>query len=313
MTCVLLGAGFSKWAAGLPTATGLFDFSLVPYGVREVQKLKKVQHAKQSWDRQYPQGLAEQFIAHMLSSGPEHRALVQWYLARRLSEPYIFYEMHAWRLRRHVLMIDENRRLHRPGVKEAQQFLCQLQRSCRLRGLITTNYDLLVEYALGSNGFNYGVQGERLLGRGPYPLGAYNKGPVTLDGALPFAKLHGSISWDVRGRYTEGRRGITGNALIVAPTPEKVPPVALADQWELAGRILRRSERLVVFGFAFNPYDESVLTLFRTEGQNLRRILLIDPDPPKARVGAMWPNAEIATLMPPKFRETAPIQLWLRL
>lgn len=159
MTCVLLGAGFSKWAAGLPTAASLFDFSFKPFGVREERKLDRIREAKQTWDERNPHGLAEQFVAHMLSSRPEEEELVLWYLVRRLSEPYIWYEDHAWRWRRHVLMIDEQRKTKRPGVKEVQYFLRELQRQCRLTGLITANYDLLVEYALGSKGFNYGVVG----------------------------------------------------------------------------------------------------------------------------------------------------------
>jgi len=76
---------------------------------------------------------------------------------------------------------------------------------------------------------------------------------------------------------------------------------------------LRCSERLLVFGFAFNPYDESVLSLFRTDGSNLKNILLIDPDPPRERAAAIWPNANITAAPPPSFTNSCPIQVRLPL
>ncbi|MFX4000024.1 hypothetical protein ACJBY3_11020, partial [Streptococcus suis] len=38
-----------------------------------------------------------------------------------------------------------------------------------LSGIITCNYDTIVECALGTSGFNYGVVGEQLRGRGINP------------------------------------------------------------------------------------------------------------------------------------------------
>jgi len=70
-------------------------------------------------------------------------------------------------------MIDENRVLERPGIKRAQNFLTWLSRF-GLQGVITTNYDLIIEYALGTKGFNYGDVGEILQGRGPYPVSQWH-------------------------------------------------------------------------------------------------------------------------------------------
>ena len=64
-------------------------------------------------------------------------------------------------------MIDENRASDRPGVVPVSDFLGRLG---EVTGLLTTNYDLLVEYALGTKEMNYGMQGEVLTGRGPYPV-----------------------------------------------------------------------------------------------------------------------------------------------
>ena len=64
-------------------------------------------------------------------------------------------------------MIDENRASDRPGVVPVSNFLGRLG---EVTGLLTTNYDLLVEYALGTKEMNYGMRGEVLTGRGPYPV-----------------------------------------------------------------------------------------------------------------------------------------------
>jgi len=265
VTLVLfIGAGFSKWAVDLPVASQLFDFDIELWGPRENRKFEIVKSLKQSWDERNPGGLAEQFIAYALNLSDKSREAVLWYVARRLSEPFIWKEFHAHRWRRHVLMIDENRRFNVPGVVEAQNFLQRFYHPS-LAGIITTNYDMLAEYALGTKRFNYGVSNQTLVGRGPYPLSQW-RNPVTLRGKAPLAKVHGSISWDESACYTDGRRGLTGHALIVAPTPEKEPPKRLQFVWELAERILEQARRLVVFGFAFNPYDEAVLNLLQCAG-----------------------------------------------
>jgi hypothetical protein len=206
-------------------------------------------------------------------------------------------------------MIDENRKFGIDGVVTARDFLLKVTGSRRV-GMVTTNYDMLPEYAFSTDGFNYGVPGEALQGRGPYPVSTW-RGPVTVDGNVPLAKIHGSVSWDSYARYTEGRRGITGDALIVAPTAEKQAPPELLDVWNLARGILSGSERVLVFGFAFNPYDEVVLDLLRSSGKNTRAVLLIDVAPPTEAAHRVWPQAEIADSPPPP--EGSPrIKTWLQ-
>jgi hypothetical protein len=297
MLALVLGAGFSKWAADLPLACQLFDFAIDPFGIREERRLDRIRRLKQDWDARNPKGLAEQFIAHVLHNGDDSsKQDVLWYIVRRLSEPYIWQEWHAGRMRRHVLMIDENRRWQRRGVRRAARFLVQC--GTLLSGIVTTNYDLLVEYSLGSKGFNYGSVGEVLQGRGPYPVSQW-RNPVTLHGRLPLAKLHGSISWDSKGRYTDGRRGLTGKALIVAPTPDKQPPMLLRDQWDLSQQILQRASRILVFGFAFNEYDQAVLLHFREAGRYARQVAIVDVSSRIDAARRLWPQAEIRWFEPP--------------
>ena len=304
---VLLGAGFSKWAAGLPVATELFDFVVEPFGTRETNRLAEIRSVKSLWDAENADRSAEEFIAFALAAQPKLRRAVLWYIVRRLCDPYIWTEWHSRRRRRHVLMIDENRKFDRPGVVPARDFLVRLG---MVTGLLTTNYDLLVEYALGTKRMNYGVRGKVLTGRGPYPVSQWTN-PVTLVGSVSVAKMHGSVSWDENARYTDGRRGLTGEALIVAPTPEKSVPNSLRKVWDLAAHILGRSDRLVVFGFAFNPYDEALLEHFAEHGRSLRHVAVIDIRPDLERVARVWPRATAVALKPPPAGLTN-LNRWLR-
>lgn len=305
---LLLGAGFSKWAADLPLARELFDFRIRPFGVREEGQLRFIRDLKANWDSEHPQGFSEEFVAYALNRDHRAATAVRQYVARRLSEPYIWEEWHAGRRRRHVLMIDESRKADRPGVEAARRFLQRLLKA-NLSGIVTTNYDLLIEYALGTGGFNYGCVGEHLDGRGPYPLSQWRK-PVVLRGSLPVAKVHGSISWDEDGRYTDGRRGISGKALIVAPGPGKRPPTTLERDWTLAASLLNSTRRLVVFGFAFNPYDEVLLQHLETHGEAIHEVLLIDITPNESAARQLWPRAEIRSGLPPPHGEAESVE-WL--
>lgn len=309
MVTVIAGAGFSKWAAKLPLAKDLFDCEIEPFGVREKNRLKFIRELKASWDLEHPTDPAEAFIDFAMHQDLRTSTMVLWYIVRCLSDPYIWQEWHAGKWRRHVLMIDENRKNERPGVEVAQNFLSGIF-GANLQGIITTNYDLLIEYALGTNGFNYGVPGETLVGRGAYPLSSLLH-PVVLTGVLSLAKVHGSISWDSRAHYTDGRRGLTGNALILAPVPGKTVASELEGQWQLAASLLNKAERIVVFGFAFNQYDKELLDHFSIHGAAVKSVLIIDINPNIEGVKRIWPHASIAALPPPPESEHD-IREWLR-
>jgi hypothetical protein len=158
---------------------------------------------------------------------------------------------------------------------------------------------MTVEYALGTRKFNYGVPCEKLRGRGPYLVSRL----VVLTSRIPLAKIHGSVSWDESHKDTEGRRGITGNALIVPPTHEKKLPLSLLQALDLAENVLQKSTRMVVFGFAFNQYDQDILTLLGSSGRNLRAVLLVNQlscaDFQINTARTLWPSASIAFTTPP--------------
>ena len=310
MIGLMLGAGFSKWAADLPLASQLFDFRINPFGTREATKIIKVAETKRHWDTENPNAPAEKFIADALTRQDINKDLVLWYIVRRLSEQFIWEDRYAFRTRRHVLMVDENRKLAIEGVRNAQTFISNIRAVKQISGIVTTNYDLLVEYALGTKGYNYGIRGQGLSGRGAYPVSQWIK-PIILSGDISIAKLHGSLSWDEEGYYTDGRRGLTGNALIVAPIPEKEPSELLKFHWGLAEQILKNTTDLIVFGFAFNLYDQAALNLLGSSGKNLQRVLLIDISPKIDSAQSLWPQAEVSTALPPPEGQEV-ISNWLR-
>lgn len=203
-------------------------------------------------------------------------------------------------------MIDEKIVSQIPGVLKARMFLNAYNPS----SIITTNYDMLVEYALGTNGFNYGVQDEILQGRGKYSVAKWNRGPPVLSGRVPLIKLHGSVNRDLTGYYSEGRRGITGNALIIAPVPEKEPPLELQAEWDLAFKTLQ-SSKLIVFGYAFNEYDQAALNLLRAGGENLKSVLLINRSSKANIAKDLWPKANVTTCPPPQ-DDFNDIKEWLK-
>ena len=305
-TALVLGAGFSKWAAGLPVAQRLFDFRLSPLNTRELRRLQFLRHAKAEWNRQHPDGQAESFIGDMLRSSPRYRQTVLWYLTRRLSDPFVASISRGSQ----VLMIDDRRAQRLGGIRRVAKFF-QLAALNPLAGIVTPNYDLLVEYALGTRGFNYGHIGEVLTGRGRNPLFPWQGANPVLTGHLALAKVHGSISWDQHSRYTDGRCGMRGDALVVPPYPDKPRPPELEDVWELAESILNSAKTAIIFGFGFNPYDKMLLKLLEQAGRNLKSVLLVDTDPKIGPSQSLWPAAEIVGCPPPPAGNTT-LKDWLR-
>jgi len=297
MYSIFLGAGFSKWAVKLPLVNELFDFNVNIFNRTDEKRIEAAKLNKFHWDKEHPGGSNEQFITYASGLAEKQSKSIFWYVTRRLAEPFIWEEFHSQRWRRHVLSIDEHRKFRVEGVLHASTFL-QGFVGLSNAGIITTNYDMVVEYALGTKGFNYGDINQILTGRGPYPVSTWLN-PVRLTGKTKLAKIHGSISWDKNGYYTDGRRGITGNALIVAPTSEKHIPEALRYTWSSAAQILEQSNNLLVFGFAFNPYDQVVLDLLRLKGKNVRSVLLVDIDPNVNAAKRLWPEADITHCLPP--------------
>jgi hypothetical protein len=305
MPTVFLGAGFSKWAAGLPLATELFDFELDLLSQADTRRLFRLQNDWESWRRRNPTGTAEQFIYWSLNASSHRRSRVTWYVTRRLSQPFMTRIQGNYA----TMMINDRRAREHQGTQTAKTFLSLVQ-AATLPGIITTNYDMLVEFALGTEGFNYGRAGEYLSGRGHNPQFPWQNTPVFVTGKIPLAKIHGSVSWDESYKWTDGKPGRAGHALIVPPAPEKLPPKSLKSVWQLAGKVLSRSSEIIIFGFAFNPYDSAVLKLLERGGSKLRSVLLIDPYPKITVAQNLWPKAVVQTVT--DMRDPLPlVRAWL--
>jgi len=149
--CVFFGAGFSKWACGLPTAPGLFDFDIKIWGQKEQQKLDEIKQIKGRWDVRHPDGKSEEFIKELIESSAAEKKLVTWYVVRRLADPFILNPYSRYRT---VISIDDKRKLSFEGVRKAKYFIDSVN-SPNLTGILTTNYDLLIEYCLGTDNFTY--------------------------------------------------------------------------------------------------------------------------------------------------------------
>lgn len=288
---VLLGAGFSKWAAGLPLANELFDFEIGDLSQADMRRLARIQIDWQTWTTQNPGQTAEQFVFWSLNTSTHRKSRVTWYITRRLSEPFMTRIQGNFA----TMMINDRKAREDPGTLRAKSFLL-LMKASKIAGIVTPNYDMLTEFALGTSGFNYGEVGEYLEGRGHNPQFPWQNRPVFATGDTPLAKIHGSLSWDRQCKWTDGKPGRAGTALIVPPAPEKERPSSLADVWKLAETILARSTELIVFGFAFNPYDGALLELLKTAGAHLNRILIVDPYPQRRAAKTLWPHARISTV-----------------
>ena len=206
-------------------------------------------------------------------------------------------------------MFDERVVRENENIIELKKFFEKVK-AFGLNGIITCNYDTIVECVLGTSGFNYGVVGEQLRGRGINPQFPWQNAHLRVTGTTPLVKLHGSLSWDKHTKYTSGKLGRAGNALIVPPAPEKEPPTELKKVWDLGANILVQSQSIIIFGFAFNPYDQALLAYLKKFGSNITNVLLIDPFPQIESAKSIWTNSKIETLDP---SEEFDIEPWIKM
>lgn len=295
VTTLFLGAGFSKWAFDLPLVNQLFDFDIQPTNEAENRKLELLQKDWSIWKNENLSASEEQFIYWCLHKSSHRRSRIIWYVSRRLTEPFMTRIQGSYT----SAMFDERVVRENERIIKIKGFINSIV-SFGLQGILTCNYDTLVECALGTKGFNYGVVGEQLYGRGLNPQFPWQNAHVNVTGNIPFAKLHGSLSWDSDIKYTSGKPGRAGKALIVPPAPEKTPPPELANVWALGERIISNSKRIILFGFAFNAYDFALLNFLKESGENITQVLLIDPYPNEDAAKNLWPKATVNTLNPLK-------------
>jgi hypothetical protein len=274
----LLGAGFSKWSCNLPLVNELFDFNVHSDNDAEEQRVTRLKTTYQLWRKSHRNEHNEAFIRFAQYPSGQFN-LVNWYITRRLTEPFIVVSG-----RRRTWYINSYRPKHHKGIDRARRMIELLNtvKNVEQLGLITTNYDMVAEYALGPRAFNYGIPDEQ-IGFTPYPY----THPLYLTGSLKILKLHGSISWSEEAKFPDLRCGLTGKCLIVPPVTEKKVPKLLKPQWTLARKILAKCEVLVVFGFSFNEFDVALRTFIAKNLSGDAKIIFIDLIDPTDRLSSL--------------------------
>ena len=183
----------------------------------------------------------------------------------------------------------------------------------KLSGVVTTNYDLLIERSLRHRqmkrpplpGFHYAGLPKSVVALGQAePWTVYDRRDrISLTGRIPLAKLHGSLNWaasatgsitlyqDTRAAFRQG-----GTAAIVPPIPEKVPPAWLSPIWMAASKLLAGTEIWIVVGYSLPEYDHAIRELLISSAEHhLSTIELHDPyaDQLKTRWESLLPSVNI--------------------
>lgn len=211
----------------------------------------------------------------------------------RSSQALVYAERHSNRLRYSGNLTSPARSTRHVA------FIRDVVRRHRLTGVVTTNYDTLVERVLRHRpmrrfpepGFHYGglPRPQRAHGHLPWdrfdPYFVGKPGDVELTGTVPVCKLHGSLNWERDGRAIAlfrdqrlvYRRG--GTAAIIPPTAEKQAESWLSSVWETAENLLANSEKWIVVGYSLPAYDHAVRDLLRHSAASghVGSVLLRDP------------------------------------
>jgi hypothetical protein len=174
-------------------------------------------------------------------------------------------------------------------------FWLNLSQRVELSGVITTNYDLLAERSLRHRpmkqpplpGFHYAglPKPQMALGQGQPWTVQDRRDRVVLTGAIPLAKLHGSLNWAIEGSksiaiYQDTRAAFRngGTAAIVPPIPEKQVPSFLTPIWDAADELLAATDIWVVVGYSLPEYDHAIRDLFAgAAGRKVHTLELHDP------------------------------------
>jgi hypothetical protein len=287
---LFLGAGFSK-AWGLPLASEVIDaVSTTDFPAKwQVELIGRVEKA---WQKAKSEGCVSvdefgrliQVKRWTNLFGLSHKDFTS-FLALRLSSVH-------WKVggaRETKWGTGDHVRMKRIIDSPYREFLAGIARS-HLVGIVTTNYDLIIEKMLGPScrgrmgGFNYGDANEPLIGR-HHVSSRWSYGPgVKITGRVPLLKLHGSLNWGVSPdleliKYIDARpsRGLRYEALIVPPGKSKRH--ALLDPvWHRAARVLKEANIWIFCGYSLPDYDGDVRKLIKSNAKERQKIIVMDKD-----------------------------------
>lgn len=159
----------------------------------------------------------------------------------------------------------------------------------QLTGIVTTNYDLVIEKILGPRpcgrlgGFNYGDPEQPVIGSHQLSTQDWYK-VTTITGAVPLLKLHGSLNWAYSDTqpvdvYVDCKPSLRQlRPLVVPPRANSFDNHFLEQVRQRASEVLKAAEVWVFCGYSLPPYDADVSSLLRSSGTNLRRVVIFDPN-----------------------------------
>jgi len=289
---IFLGAGFSR-IAGLPLTSELFKSDIYAPSPSALSRIEKVLGTWEKWHKENPEENAEQFIGHIFdlsksSSSPIHWKWVVEVIAASIATP------------RGPDAGSYNRRyagrITSPIKCREHQLFWKIVNKVHIRGVISTNYDIVIERGLRHRemmrnrmpGIFYGGLDKPQLLKGtalPFSIQEQNR-LVELTGKVPLFKLHGSLNWsfesgnlimyqDMRPAF---RRG--SDAAIIPPLPEKSIPLWLKRTWAEAQDALFSSDMWIICGYSLPLYDTAVRNLFEqaSNKNHPKKILIMDPN-----------------------------------
>jgi len=312
---LLMGAGFAK-VAGSPLADELFDQAPMGGSHERDGQVNLVQSQWYEWQKIHPNEGAEAFITHVYhnsamfpGAGVIWRAL-QTYLALRISANFVHWSFGDDRACRSS---DNFMNAHVGSAHEHwwNTFFHYHEYNQPLT-VLTTNWDIWIERALRPvprprrrrPGFQYGQGPERLASAPRFPSRWYASTDfgkdTTIHGYVTLLKLHGSLSWAVRGglleKYGDLRPAFRGDAAIIPPIKQKEFANWLCPIWKQAEQALGQAHKLLIVGYSFPDYDHEIRQLLK-RGITDKRIdvHIFDPvaDLVAKRIGSFLPQISL--------------------
>lgn len=287
----LIGAGYSV-AAGFPATNELLDMDMDVYSRISYSRIQKVRIDFEIWREKNPTKTVEEYLRELyeypiISSRPPFSYAVSA-IAHSLGTP-------RDATRSHHSPRYTNRVTSPSGVQLHERFWKLIFSTFSDVGIVTTNYDLLIERALRHQtmkrrfgvGFHYGgIKNPQFLIGQSLPFTVHDqKRYVELTGKTPVCKLHGSLNWsktkyglvlyqDLRPAFKSD-----GSAAIAPPMIGKKIDEWLNPIWREAESILRRSEIWIVCGYSLPKYDVMVQEMLtRAASGAAKRLFILDPE-----------------------------------
>jgi hypothetical protein len=282
---VITGAGFSR-AGGWPDTSAILDHAAWAVTADKAARYSGVWDAYEAWKTSAPNPSGDAFMAEAAAGGVPG---VTWEMVVEVVQATLASPgMNAsWRFspRYGDSLMQASR------VAAHRAFFAGVLAAGHLAGVVSLNYDLLVEKVLGPAGFRYGglPRPQVCVGRAssPFPRDRERE-PLELTGAVPVWKPHGSLNWHRQWAdwnhassritiYPDLRAAFRGNgeAAIIPPIMvENTVPAWLAGIWAGAGDLLRSVEEWWVAGYSLPDADVALKETLRTAAAagTLRRI-----------------------------------------